>query len=110
MRILILLLALSAGQMNTLQDKPVVHLRPRQDSIPVEFGGDLLVLLNGPSVVHLPNLPPALDSQRRPWSVYVENLGPGTVTIVGGSVFDVAVSLNQTIRINSNGREYTSER
>jgi len=108
MWIILIYLALITGQMNTLQDKPVVHLHPHQDSIPAEFGGDLLVLVNGPTVVHLPNLFPTLDSQRRPWSVYVKNLGPGMVTIVGKSQFTVDVNVNRTVEIKSNGEAYAS--
>lgn len=103
-------MGLFAGQMNTLQDKPVVHLRTHQDFIPVEYGGDLVVLANGPKVVHLPNLPPMLDSQRKPWSVNLENLGPGTVTIVGKAQFTVQVDVDRTVQIKWNGTAYSSVR
>jgi hypothetical protein len=108
MSIILICLALITGQMNTLQDKPVVHLHSHQDSIPAEFGGDLLVLVNGPQVVHLPNSAPRMDSLGRPWSVYIKNLGPGTVTIVGKSQFTVDVGVNRTVEIKSNGEIYTS--
>jgi hypothetical protein len=108
MRHFLIYLALIAGQMNTLQDKPVVHLHPHQDVIPADFGGDLVVLVNGPTVVHLPNLPPTLDAQRRPWAVFVQNLGPGRVTVVGKSQFSVEVSVNRTVQIKSNGTAYAS--
>jgi len=101
-------LALVTGQMNTLQDKPVVHLHSHQDSIPVEFGGDLLVLANGPAIVHLPYLLPRLDSQRKPWSIYVQNLGPNMVRVVGKSEFSVDVNIGRTVEIKSDGRAYTS--
>jgi hypothetical protein len=96
--------------MNTLQDKPVVHLHPHQDFIPTEFGGDVVEIVNGPTVVHLPNLPPALDSQRRPWCVYVKNLGPTSVTIVGKSQFSVEVNVDRIVQIKSKGSEYISVR
>jgi hypothetical protein len=100
-------MTLFAGQMNTLQDKPVVHLRAHQDFIPVEFGGDLVVFANGPTVVHLPNIPPKLDSQRMPWSVDLKNLGPGPVTIVGKAQFTVQVNVNRTVQIKSDGTAYS---
>lgn len=110
MRSFLFCVALFAGQMNTLQDKPVVRLRAHQDFIPVEFGGDLVVLANGPTVVHLPNLPPTLDSQRRPWSVDLKNLGSSTVTIVGKAQFTVQVDVDRTVQIKSNGTAYSSVR
>jgi len=103
-------MALFAGQMNTLQDKPVVHLHPHQDFIPVEFGGDLVVLTSGTTLVHLPNVLPALDSGRRPWSVDIKNLGPGAVTIVGKGQFTVQVDVNRTVKIKSNGTVYSFAR
>ena len=110
MRFLFICVALFAGQMYSLQDKPVVHLHPHQDFIPVEFGGDLVVVANGPTVVHLPNRPPTLDSRRMPWSIDVKNLGPGTVTIVGNAQFTVQVDVDRTVRIKSNGTAYSSFR
>ena len=103
---LISCLALFAGQMQTLQDKPVVHLHSHQDNIPVEFGGDLVVLANGPTVVHLPNTPPTLDLQRKPWVIAVKNLGPGMVTVVGKAQFSVQVNIDRTVQIKSNGIIY----
>jgi hypothetical protein len=96
--------------MHTLQDKPVVHLRPHQDVIPIEFGGDLVVITNGPTLVRLPNSPPILDSRRRPWSVEIKNLGPGSVTIVGKAQFSIRIDVNRTVQINSNGTIYSSAR
>jgi hypothetical protein len=110
MKFFLIYLAVIAGQMNTLQDRPVVHLHPHQDFIPAEFGGDMVVLANGPAIVHLPNLPPVLDSQRRPWGVYVKNLGPGTVRIVGKSQFAVEVNVDRMVQIKSKGTEYVSVR
>jgi hypothetical protein len=109
-RLMLICVALFAGQMHTLQDKPVVHLRSHQDIIPIEFGGDLVVIANGPTLVHLPNSPPMLDSQRRPWSVEIKNLGPGAVTIVGKGQFSIRVEINRTVQINSNGAIYSSAR
>ena len=107
MKIFLIYLAFFAGQMNTLQDKPVVRLRPLQDNIPVEFGGDKVVLSNGPTVLHLPSAPPTLDAQRKPWAVDVKNLGPGTVTIVGIAQFSIQVKVDRTVHILSNGVMYS---
>jgi hypothetical protein len=107
MKSLLIYLALIAGQMNTLQSKPVVRLHPHQDNIPVEFGGDIVVLANGPAVLHLPSMPPVLDSQRKPWAVEVKNLGPGAVTIVGKAQFTAQVNVDRTLEIQSNGVIYS---
>ena len=90
MKSLLIYLALIAGQMNTLQSKPVVRLHPHQDNIPVEFGSDIVVLANEPAVLHLPSMPSALDWQRKPWAVEVKNLGRGVVAIVGKAQFSAA--------------------
>jgi hypothetical protein len=107
MKSLLIYLALFAGQMNTLQEKPLVRLHPHQDNIPVEFGGDLVVLGNGPAVLHLPSIPPVLDSQRKPWAVEVKNLGPGVVTIIGKAQFTAQVNVDRTLEIQSNGVIYS---
>lgn len=107
MKSFLIYLALFAAQMNTLQDRPVVRLHLHQDNIPVEFGGALLVLTNGPAVLHLPNTPPALDSHRKPWAVAVKNLGPGMVTILGKAQFSAQVSVDRTVQIESNGVIYS---
>ena len=107
MKSLLICLALFAWQMNTLQDKPVVRLHLHQDNIPVEFGGDLLVLANGPAVLHLPSTPPVLDSQRKQWMIAVKNLGPGMVTIVGKAQFSAQVNVDRTVQIKSNGAIYS---
>jgi hypothetical protein len=108
MRILIIYLALFAGQMNTLQDKHVVRLHPNQDSIPIEFGGDLVEFINAPPVVQLPKLPPRLDSQGSPWSVEVKNLGPGAVKVVGNAQFSMQVNVGRTVLIKSTGTGYSA--
>lgn len=107
MRLFLVSIALFAGQFHTLQDRPVVHLHPHQDFIPVEFGGDTVVVASGPKIVHLPSLPPTLDSQRKPWSINVRNLGPGSITVVGKSDFTVRIDVDRTIEIKSNGTDYS---
>lgn len=107
MKSLLIFLALFTGQMNTLQEKPVVRLHLHQDNIPVEFGGDMVVLTNGPSVVYLPSTPPVLDTQRKPWAIAVKNLGPGAVTIAGKARFTAEVRVDQTVQIQSNGVIYS---
>lgn len=100
-------LTLFAAQLPTLQDKPVIHLRPHQDSIPASFGGNVVMIANGPSVVRLPGSPPLLDTHRKPWVIDVRNLGPGAVTVVGNAQFNVKVELNHTVEIQSSGNTYS---
>ena len=107
MKALLIYLALFAGQMNTLQEKPLVRLHPHQDNIPVEFGGDLVVVGDGPAVLHLPSTPPLLDAKRKPWEVEVKNEGPGMVTVVGKAQFTAQVNVNRTLQIKSNGVAYS---
>jgi hypothetical protein len=107
MRTLIVFLALLTGQMKTLQDKPVVHLHPNQDFIPIEFGGDLVELTNAPAVIQLPRYPPKMDPHGSPWSVDVKNLGTGMVKVVGNAQFSVLVNVGRMVRINSTGTGYT---
>jgi hypothetical protein len=107
MKTLLISLALFTGQMNTLQDRPVIHLRPHNSSVEDGFGGMLLELINGPATVFLPAVPPKLDSQGNPWSVDVKNLGPRVVTIIGKSQFSEPVNPGQTLHIHSNGAIYS---
>jgi hypothetical protein len=93
--------------MNALQRKPGVRLDPHQDNIPVEFGGDMVVLANGPAVLHLASIPPVLDSERKRWAVEVKNLGLGVVTIVGKARFSARVDVNRRLQIQSNGVIYS---
>ena len=74
--------AIIIGQMNTLQTKQVAHLPPHGDAIQTEFGGKLLELTNAPAIVYLPTIAPKLDSQGQPWSIDIENLGPGVTTVL----------------------------
>lgn len=107
MKTLLLCSALLVGQMNTLQDKPVVHLPPNRDVIGFEYGGDLLQLSNSPAVIALPAVPPKFDSKGSPWSIDIKNLGPRAVTVVGNSQFSVPVNVGRTIRVLSNGAAYS---
>ena len=107
MKALLVVLALSAVQSNTLQDKPVIHLQPHQSYIQVEDGGDIVELNNAPPDIFLPKLPPKQDSKAKPWSVDVENLGPGSVTVFGNGMFQVRVDVGKTVHISSNGSAYS---
>jgi len=109
MKMCLIYLALLAGQYNTLQDKPVVHLPPHQDVIPMEFGGDLVELKNAPPEVRLPPLH-LLDSHGHPWTIEVRNLGPGTVTIVGTPQFHMQVPIGDAVSIKATKEGYTSKR
>lgn len=108
MKTILLSLAIFFGQMNTLQDKPIIHLRPRQNIIQPEFGGHLVELINPPEFVQLPKVPPAVDARGKQWSIDVKNLGPGTATIVGNSQFSIEVKSGRTVSIQSNGSGYSA--
>jgi hypothetical protein len=104
---LLLWTAILAGQTNALQGKQVVYLQPHSGAIRVDFGGKQLDLLEAPAVIYLPMAPPKLDSQGKPRSIDIRNLGPNAVTVVGASQFSSRVIVGQTIHVNSNGRAYS---
>jgi hypothetical protein len=110
MKTVLFYLALFAGQMNTMQARPVVHLQPHQDSITMQFGGDLVELINAPKVVTLPKSPPTMDVQGNPWVVEVKNLGPGIVTVADKLHFSLQVNVGQTVKIKSTPAGYSSVR
>ena len=105
-------LALFAGQMNTLQSKPVVHLRPHTAQIGTGFSGKLLKLSNGPTIVFLPVKPPSTDNDGNPWEVDVMNLGPAPVTVRDPAIpsFMVIINVNQTMHFSWNGSTYLATR
>lgn len=107
MKTLLLTIALLASQMNTFQEKPVVHLRANQNAIEQGFGGKLLELIHAPSVIRLPDIPPRLDGEAKPWVVDIKNLGPEPVTVVGKGTFSANINVGQTIHIHSNGTAYS---
>lgn len=106
MKNLIVTLVLAAGQAVTMQEKPVVHLKPNTDLIRPEFRGSLVELNQAPPIVHLPALPPKPDASGDRWTVDVKNFGPAPVTVVDKGPFSVQVGVNQTIHIYSNGTIY----
>ena len=111
MKTVLFYLALFAGQMNTMQARPVVRLQPHKDSIKTDFGGDLVELINAPKVVTLPKSPPTLDVLGNPWAVEVKNLGPGIVTVVADKVhFSLQLNVGQTVQIKSTPVGYSSVR
>jgi hypothetical protein len=109
MKTFLIYLAFFVGQYNTLQDKPVVRLLPHQDVIPQEYGGDMVELMNSAMQVQLPPLR-LLDSHGRPWAIEVRNLGPNTVTIVGGAQFHVEVPVHHTVSLRATVAGYASGR
>ena len=100
------LAALLLGQMNTLQDKPIVHLRPNEPQIQSSFGGKLLELVNAPARLSLPAHPPQPDSQGLTWEIDIKNLGPALVTVVGPSHFSVPVQPGRTVHVRAAGVGY----
>ena len=107
MKILLISLAFVVAQMNTLQEKPVVHLEPHSGAIQANFGGKLLELLHAPTIIYLPMTPPKLDSQGNPWSVDIKNLGPSAVNVVGTNQFELRVIVGHTAHVFSNGMFYS---
>lgn len=104
---LLISLALVVGQMNALQEKPVVHLLQHSSAVQADFGGKQLELQRAPTFIYLPMTPPKSDSQGNPWSVNIKNLGPAAVTVVGTGQFSSRIAVGQTIHIFSNGRSYS---
>lgn len=110
MKALLMSLAFFASQMITMQNKPVVHLKPHKDGIDVSFAGSILELQNAPPHLHLPEYPPKPDAQGNQWTVDIKNFGPGVVTIVDKEHFSTTILLNQTVHIYSNGNAYFLKR
>jgi hypothetical protein len=106
MKILGMYLALLIGQANSLQDKPMVHLRPHQDVIELNFGGKLLEVINGPTMINLPLTIPKPDAQGIPWSIDIKNMGPSIVTVIGKTPFNLPIDVGRTVHIYSNGTAY----
>jgi hypothetical protein len=104
----LIFLALLFVQLNTHQEKPVVHLLPNRSIISVDFGGKVLELINAPPVIYLPAAPPKPDADGHQWVVDVKNLGPAAVTIQENkSGFSVPVAVNQTVHIYARSRSYS---
>jgi hypothetical protein len=106
MKSVLIALALFAGQAMTLQDRPVVHLRPHTDFVPQDFGASLLELNDAPQIVYLPPSPPKPDTNGNQWTIDVKNFGPLPVTVAGKGAFSTPVAVGQTVHILSNGSKY----
>jgi hypothetical protein len=106
MKAVLLSLALAVGQMMSMQEKPVVHLKPHSDSVDTAFNGMLLELDHSPEVIHLPKYPPSADPQGAQWSVDIKNFGPHPVTVIDRGPFSVTIHVNQLVHIYSNGIGY----
>jgi hypothetical protein len=107
MKVLLGCLAIFLGQLITLQEKPIVRLPPGGDDISIDCGGKVLELVNTPAIVHLPTIPPKVDSSNSPWSVDVKNLGPGAVNVTAGHQFNIRIDVGQTVHIRSTGSGYS---
>ncbi len=107
MKASLLTIALLTAQLNSLQDRPVVHLPPHVSSIRAWDGGALVELINAPAQVSLPTVPPKPDIQNGPWTVDIRNLGPALVTIIWSTKLSVPVNVGRTIHIVSNGSVFT---
>jgi hypothetical protein len=93
--------------MVTLQEKPLVHLKPSGNQIEASFGGKTLELIGAPAVVLLPKHPPERDALGEPWRLEVKNLGPRAVTIQDERAFSVQVGVGGSTQISSNGVAYS---
>lgn len=107
MKVLLLCLACCFAQMDTMQERPLVHLKPKGSQIDASLGGKILELMNAPALILLPKHPPKRDTQGGPWLVEVKNLGPRAVTILGDRGFTVQVAVGRTVEISSNGEIYS---
>jgi hypothetical protein len=88
MKLFFLCIAFFVGQLQTPQSEVVVRLSPpHASSIPATAGGELVELLNAPSVVGLPHPTPKRDEQGNAWYVDVKNLGPNDVSLEARSLF-----------------------
>jgi hypothetical protein len=109
MKALLLAALVFIGQMNSLQERPVVHLAPHRNSISVDFGGKLLDLINSPATISLPKDPPRLDSKGERWSIDIRNFGPADVTVVGKPPFKIPVGVGETVHIAWDGTAYVRQ-
>jgi hypothetical protein len=107
MKNLLLGSVLFVGQMVTMQNKPLVHLKPNESQIDASCGGKTMELINAPAVILLPKHPPERDALGEPWQVAIKNLGPRAVTIQGERAFSVQVGVGTTTQISSNGVAYS---
>jgi len=106
MKILLFSLTLFVGQMMTMQDKPIVHLKPHTDLIEVTFAGSLLELSDAPETVYLPKLPPKPNGQGKQWSIDIKNFGPHPIKLASKTGFSTDLRVNQTVQVYSNGSAY----
>ncbi len=106
MKLVLVALALLAGQAMTTQDKPVVHLKPHTDIILEAFGASLLELSQAPQTIYLPATPPKPDGKGQQWTIDVRNFGPLPVTVADKGLLSVPVAVGQTVHIISNGNKY----
>ncbi len=106
MKPVLIALVLFAGQAMTMQDKPVVHLKPHTDIILEAFDTSLLELSQAPQIVYLPATPPKPNGKGQQWTIDVKNFGPLPVTVSDKGAFGVPVATGQTVHILSNGSKY----
>lgn len=106
MKSILFALIVIAGRVITMQDKPVVHLKPHSNTIDTNFRGSLVELSNAPATVYLPASPPAPDPDGNPWSIDFKNFGPKPVTIISEQNFTTTVNVNQTIHILAKRQGY----
>jgi len=107
MKSILMCLALYTGQINTMVERPIVHLQPNRAAIEVGFGGATLQLLNAPAIVHLPPVPPERDPAGDPWVIRITNFGPKMVTIVDKGRGRIPVGVGGAVTVYSDGAAYS---
>lgn len=98
------------GPLISSQQKPIIHFPPNQARINATYGGKLVQLIDAPTEIALPQIPPKLDSQGNPWAVEIKNLGPRSVNLVSNSSFSTILHVNETVQIDSDGTTYKLKR
>ncbi|WP_263353187.1 hypothetical protein [Acidicapsa acidisoli] len=106
MKVFLISLTLLMGQMTSMQDRPVIHLKPHSNLIESGFAGSILELQNAPEYLHLPKLPPKPDGQGNQWFVDIKNFGPHPVVVDDTRNFSLQIGVSQTVHIYSNGTLY----
>ena len=107
MKLVLLCIALFAGQLQTSAHEDVVRLPPHTAGISSSYGGKLVELLYAAPSLTLPKQVPPADGAGKTWVVDVKNLGPGVVALEGNDGFVVHLQPKQVVRIRTAGHTYS---
>ena len=108
MKLLLLCTALFMGQSQITQNG-AVRLPAHTSKISASDGGKTVELLDAAPIVRLPQQPPHMSFDGRPWYVEVKNLGPASVTLQGNNNFAVHLLPNQTVRVRVVASGYSTK-